>query len=294
MKHLTHHSPYTPQESYNITWLRQSIMNLLMNYQSNFFSKNGNTESDILFRVWSCVQYAFDKSKIDVNSGEKESKATSCNNNSNRSLGKRKMHGTRVDLRFMYDGSELGCAEAGRVDEGELGTKEMSESQLKCPKTLRDMFVQLLKKYPDKQDELLTFGFIMMGFSVSVIVMDSPGGSICRITRSPRYSITSDIEAFTYRVLPILKFFLSVKKTMERVIKATITSHVPTPSLGESNNPSIPYSISSTQSSTASSKAASSSKASSSSEETSPSKNPSNSKPLKKQRTAPPSNSTSS
>ncbi|KAG2220315.1 hypothetical protein INT45_009948 [Circinella minor] len=71
----------------------------------------------------------------------------------------------------MYDGSELGCAEAGigRADKGESGTKEMSESQLKCPKTLRDMFVQLLQKYPDKQDKLLTFGFIMMGFFVSVL-----------------------------------------------------------------------------------------------------------------------------
>ena len=96
-------------------------------------------------------------------SGEKESRATSNNNNASRFLGKRKLHGTRVDLRFVYDGAELGCAEAGRSDEGELGTKEMNESCLKCPKTLRDMYVLLLKKYPDKQNQIMTFGFILMG-----------------------------------------------------------------------------------------------------------------------------------
>ncbi|KAI7855762.1 hypothetical protein BDC45DRAFT_76441 [Circinella umbellata] len=75
------------------------------------------------------------------------------------------------------------------------------------------MFVQMLEKYLNKQGELSIFGFIMMGFSVSVLVMDSPGCSICRITRSPRYNIISDIEAFTYRLLPIFKNFLSVKKS---------------------------------------------------------------------------------
>ena len=63
----------------------------------------------------------------------------------------------------MYDGAELGCAEAGTSDEGELGTKELNESGLKCPKPLRDMFVLLLNKYPDKQHGISTFGFILMG-----------------------------------------------------------------------------------------------------------------------------------
>ncbi|KAI9498821.1 hypothetical protein BDB00DRAFT_745864, partial [Zychaea mexicana] len=211
----TQHSPYTPGELFDIGWLRQSICNLLPNYHFNFFTKVGNTESDILWRVWSSILYMFDDCEIDVNSGETESRATSDNNNSSRSLGKRKLHGTRVDLRFTYDGAELGCAEAGRVDEGELGTKEMLEGSLKCPKTLRDMFVHLSKKYPDKKSGLRTFGFMMMGYSISASIMDSPGGNVCRLTRiTPRYTVSTNIKAFRHRVLPILKFFLSIKQTM--------------------------------------------------------------------------------
>ena len=96
-------------------------------------------------------------------SGEKESRATSNNNNASRFLGKRKLHGTRVDLRFVYDGAELGCAEARRSNGGEPGTKEMNKSCLKCPKTHRDIYVLLLKKYPDKQNEIMTIDFILMG-----------------------------------------------------------------------------------------------------------------------------------
>ncbi|KAI9276823.1 hypothetical protein BDA99DRAFT_554777 [Phascolomyces articulosus] len=73
-------------------------------------------------------------------SGETESRATTDNNNSSRSLGKRRRHRTRVDLHFTYDGAGLGCAKAGRVDEGEFGTKEMVEGSLKYPTTLRDTY----------------------------------------------------------------------------------------------------------------------------------------------------------
>ncbi|KAI7852655.1 hypothetical protein BDC45DRAFT_513116 [Circinella umbellata] len=254
MAHITRHSPYTSKESYSITWLRQSIMNLLTNYKYGFFTRTGVTESDVIFRVWSSIQYAYEDTIISVNSGEKEIQATSNNNNANRSLGKRKLHGTRVDLRFVYDGAELGCAEAGRSDEGELGTKELNESNLKCPKTLRDMYVLLLKKYPDKQNEISTFGFILMGLSVFILVMDSPGGTVCRVSRSPRYQVSTDIRAFSTRVIPLLQIFLQVKKTMLKVVSQITTSSIPTLTLGQSNNVPIPYSISSSSSKSASSK----------------------------------------
>ena len=96
-------------------------------------------------------------------SGEQEALATSEGRNLNRTLKERKLHGTRVDLRFVYDGVEIACGEAGCNNEGEKGTKEMKESQLKCPKTLRDMLVNLMKRYTDKKEDLMTFGFIMMG-----------------------------------------------------------------------------------------------------------------------------------
>ena len=66
MIHLTRHTPYTAEENYDVTWLRQSIMNLAINYKSNFFIKAGISENDILSRVWSVIRYLYDNTKIDV------------------------------------------------------------------------------------------------------------------------------------------------------------------------------------------------------------------------------------
>ncbi|KAI9491436.1 hypothetical protein BDB00DRAFT_767078, partial [Zychaea mexicana] len=142
---------------------RQSIMNLASNYRSNFFIKAGISEDDILSQVWSIIRYLYDDTKIDVHSGEQEALATNEGRNSNRTLKERKLHGTRVDLRFtVYNGTKIAYGEAGCNYEGKKGTKEMKESQLKCPKTLHDMFVSLVKRYIGTKQDLITLGFIMI------------------------------------------------------------------------------------------------------------------------------------
>ncbi|KAG2227944.1 hypothetical protein INT45_011967 [Circinella minor] len=215
MMHLTRHAPFTPEENYDVTWLRQSIMNLASNYRSNFFIK-----------------------------------------------AERKLHGTCVDLRLVYDGVEIACGEAGLNNEGEKGTKEMKESQLKCPKTLRDMLVSLVKRYTDKKQDMMTIGFIMMGFSLSLLFMDCPGGSVCRLTRLKRYHITTDIDGFTENGLSILEILLQVKHTMLHVIETARSSRPPPADLASANNKLyIPYSVSASSSS--SSKSSTSASASS-------------------------------
>ncbi|KAI9278510.1 hypothetical protein BDA99DRAFT_531259 [Phascolomyces articulosus] len=284
MEHVTRHQPFSADENYDITWLRQTIMMMMSNHRSNFYTKAGPSETDILCRVWSSIQYSFDDTDITVFGGEQESVATSENNNANRTLGKRKNHGTRIDLRFIYDGMELGGAEAGRQDEGVGGTKELVEGQLKCPKTLRDMLIRLCTKYMDKKEKLMTFGFIMMGFSISLMVMDCPGGNVCRVVRAPRYSVTSDIISFTTRVLPLLKFFLSIKHTLLRVVHEIQSSKPPAPTLGLVDIPQLAYAIPSSSSS--SSKVSASTKTSAS--KTSSSKTPTSSvSSSKKQRQSP-------
>ncbi|KAI9491459.1 hypothetical protein BDB00DRAFT_874356 [Zychaea mexicana] len=222
MMHLTRHAPYTDEEKYDITWLRQSVMNLASNYRSNFLIKAAEN---------------------------KEALATSEGRNMKRTLKERKLHRTRVDLRFVYDGVEIACGEAGRKSEGERGTKEMHESQLKCPKTLRDMFVSLAKKYTGTKQDVITFGFIMMGFSISLLFMDCPGRSVCRLTRLPKYHVTTDIDAFTDNVLPILDILLQVKHTMLRVIKAARSSKPPPADLASTHEFYIPFSASPSRSS---------------------------------------------
>ncbi|KAI9278513.1 hypothetical protein BDA99DRAFT_8895 [Phascolomyces articulosus] len=196
---------------------------MMFNYLSSFHTKAGPFETDILRPVWSSIQYSFDDTGITVFGREI---------NANQTLGKRKNYGIRINLRFLYDGMELGGAEVGRQDEDVGGAEELVEDQLMCPKTLRDLLVRLCTKYMDKKEKLMTFGFIMVGFSISLMVMDCPGGNVCRVVRAPRYSVTSDIISFTTRVLPLLKFFSVIKCTLLRVVHEIQSSKPPAPTLG--------------------------------------------------------------
>ena len=54
-------------------------------------------------------------------------------------------------------------------------TKKVSEAQLKCPKALRDMLVNLLKKYPDKKEVLRVYGFVLMGRSSMLTAYEEEG-----------------------------------------------------------------------------------------------------------------------
>ncbi|KAI7857046.1 hypothetical protein BDC45DRAFT_532953 [Circinella umbellata] len=287
MMHLTRHAPFTPEENYDVTWLRQSIMNLASDYRSNFFIKAGilirteepepnrnrteksrdgsmegtdrNRHYNLIenVRLWFCIN----KYKLFRNK-KQEALATSEGKNLNRVLKERKLHGTRVDLRLVYDGVEIACGEASLYNESEKGTKEMKKSQLKCSENLRDMLVNLVKRYTDKKQDMMTIGFILMGFSLSLLFMDCPGGSVCRLTRLKRYHITTDIDAFTENVLSILEILLQVKHTMLHVIEAARSSRPPPADLASANNKLyIPYSVS--PSSSSSSKSSTSASASS-------------------------------
>ena len=83
---------------------------------------------------------------------------------SNHVLGKRKCMGVEPDLRYVYDGLEIGCGEAEKGDCGEPGANEL-------PKTMRDMFVLLANKYPNEVLKLRTFGIIMTGNYVLISCM---------------------------------------------------------------------------------------------------------------------------
>ena len=66
-------------------------------------------------------------------------------------------------MRFKYEEYEIGCAEVGKDDDGENGTKEMMELRLKLPKTFRDILANLSISFPGKISVLKTFGYVMMG-----------------------------------------------------------------------------------------------------------------------------------
>lgn len=57
---------------------------------------------------------------------------------------------------------ELGCAEFGKTDAGDNGSKELSEGSIKSPKMMKDMLRALHISFP-QADDLLIIGFIIIG-----------------------------------------------------------------------------------------------------------------------------------
>ena len=68
-----------------------------------------------------------------------------------------------MHMRFKWREFVLGSSEVGGLDEEENGTKELKEGHLKPPKTMRDMFVELVKHHEDKKQSIKTFGYLMIG-----------------------------------------------------------------------------------------------------------------------------------
>ena len=74
--------------------------------------------------------------------------------------------GRRGDLIIRKWHTEYGCGEAGKIYEGNKGTKIIKEGGLKMPKMLRDMFNDLCEAMDmceSKVRKLETVGFIIAG-----------------------------------------------------------------------------------------------------------------------------------
>ena len=74
----------------------------------------------------------------------------------------RKSCGKKVDMLIKHITSEYACAEAGKYQSSD-STKELIESNLICPKTMRDMVCKLATSNPSQLHQIATVGFIFMG-----------------------------------------------------------------------------------------------------------------------------------
>ncbi|KAI7856196.1 hypothetical protein BDC45DRAFT_437975, partial [Circinella umbellata] len=193
-------------------------------YQWKYFPLNNHTELDLLRRVWSLVELCLDNVYIQTRGGEKTNMASSSRKNESRVPAgvapmKRKAIGRRGDLIFVKGGIEVGCGELGKVDSGAKGTKEMKEGFLKAPKMMKDQLAALINKRPDQFEKLRVVGFISMGLSLQVLVMDCPFGNICRIRRITRVEYPQTIETYQNEVIPMYELILIVKEIMISNIK---------------------------------------------------------------------------
>ncbi|KAG1054708.1 hypothetical protein G6F43_003301 [Rhizopus delemar] len=157
---------FHPVEQPDLHWMHQSIMNALSLLFCRYLAKE-RTESDLLKRVWSFIDTCFDMTDIVVANGERASRASSERMNVGRSLGafdgiERKKVGTKVDLLFSIGQIELGALEAGPRSV-RSSTKSVVELGMKCPKTLKDILVEMEQLAPSQLRKLKSSGFVVAG-----------------------------------------------------------------------------------------------------------------------------------
>ncbi|KAI8144203.1 hypothetical protein BJV82DRAFT_79397 [Fennellomyces sp. T-0311] len=123
---------------------------------------------------------------------------------------------------FKRTTQEFACAEAGKSQVHDT-TKELVESSLICPKTIRDMLCKLASPNPSKLHEIVTVeivtvGFIFTGTKMTCLVMTCPAGNVCRVQRiGPLFFPDSD-QNFVSR----MKALIRVVWKMRAILKSSL------------------------------------------------------------------------
>ncbi|KAI9246234.1 hypothetical protein BDA99DRAFT_565568 [Phascolomyces articulosus] len=220
-----HHNAklFHPKREADLHWAQKMITEALDLYFYDFFPIEGRSESDIIHRVWDCVEKCYDESNIKVSSGEKVSSASSNRINGEREIagiekpGKKQM-GHRVDLLFTFKKQEYGCCESG-AKEDKNGLKALQEGNLKVPRILKDMLRELVTESPTKLRQTKVAAFVTNGLLLSLIVLDSPAGSIVRVSRIGPLSYPDAPDVFSKKIIPILSLIWQVKSLMNTTLK---------------------------------------------------------------------------
>ncbi|KAG2236271.1 hypothetical protein INT48_008631 [Thamnidium elegans] len=189
-------------------WIRHSIYTLLRLYESNKLKKPHRE---------SCQECS--------------SVSSSKRKNKDRLIGgievrERKKMGYRCDMIFCEnrighdDSIEYGASEAGKMYDGDQGTKRLEEGSKKLPECLKDMLDYLLIK-KDERTKIQTVGFIHSGLESFFMTADRPKKYITRITKSNQVHISNDISNFGATVLPAI-YSAWIAKEVVKTVQAVL------------------------------------------------------------------------
>ncbi|CAB4400787.1 unnamed protein product [Rhizophagus irregularis] len=201
-------SAYNRQKDFDRDWIRNTVDNLIREYETDSLKKRDHLEGWLLSHIWLFIDKAFENIEgVEAIRGESCSIASSYRKNRDRNVSSvssmsRKIMGRRGDLiiRCMY--REYGCGEAGKLYTG----------------------------YNEKKvRKLETIGFIHAGLSVLLLRLDSPAGYVSRISRSRMLTIPSNISEFGKGVLPAIVLAWKAKKIVSNVIKIMNENHEENP-----------------------------------------------------------------
>lgn len=139
-------------------------------------------------------------------------------------MRERKKMGYRCDMIFCenrigHDESiEYGASEAGKLFDGDKGTKRLEEGSKKLSKSLKDMLDHLLLK-KDDISKIQTIRFVHSGLESFFMTADCSVKYALRIIKSRKTHISNDISGFGSTILPALYSAWIAKKKLLKTYK---------------------------------------------------------------------------
>ncbi|CAO3662977.1 unnamed protein product [Rhizopus stolonifer] len=190
--------------------------------------------------------------KIKANLGERASVAVALSKNEERSLEAvekrpRKTTGAKLDVLFKICKDELGSCEVGENSVTVANNEYLHDRLFKLPKILQDMLSILVEKDPLQVNSLKSIGFLIMGLSMELVIMDRPVGShTTRISRTPRLEFPSNLSTIAVDFPPLLEATWRAKEVMKDTIKILNNRKrkiVELNAISTENIPALPFSF---------------------------------------------------
>ncbi|KAI8137289.1 hypothetical protein BJV82DRAFT_358550 [Fennellomyces sp. T-0311] len=247
--------PYDYRTEYNLYWIHSALTQMLSYYKFGVVRRmlQNSSEMDFVSLLWSIFDRCFHDIHV-LPGRDRSCQATSLRVNKDRSItGTNNIDGkisvARPDLLLIKDGFEYGCSEVSKSMDLVPTKKEIVETGLHNPKTMKDLFDRMTNEAEHdlefarklqivcfnntgKKPPLcihLKYSFTkpklpIIGCRMKLCVMDCPGGYVCRVQETDEYKISTKIQSLVSEVIPMLILTLQAK-TIVRNMTALLLSY---------------------------------------------------------------------
>ncbi|KAG0183579.1 hypothetical protein DFQ28_002973 [Apophysomyces sp. BC1034] len=148
-------------------------------------------------------------------------------------------------INYCYDGSII---DVSTQNYRYIQQQTLLETGVKFPKTLKDMFMELVEHAPSKIRVIQTNAFMISGnnpssLRMSHMIVDSPAGLVCRVIKLPKWlEYPRCAERFTNQIKPILQVVWNAKTSMEQVDRTVgMDTGVQSIAYGVEHSPVLPH-----------------------------------------------------
>ncbi|KAG2219368.1 hypothetical protein INT45_006076 [Circinella minor] len=215
------------------SWVISTINQPLSYYVNELIAVMGNniSELDLVTKFWCYFDRCFDDLRINT-TRDRACMATALRVNEGRKVTgtdeiDNKKKSIRPDLLLVKDDVEYGCSEVGKSDNVIPTKKEIIETDLHCPKTMKDILnrVASLVDYDEEIIKKLRFVcFHQTNRRMKLSLIDCPRGYICRVMESDEYDIPAQARLFPAQVHSLIKLMLQAKVIIKQLTGPGIVS----------------------------------------------------------------------